>query len=155
MRNRATWLANRLTKCDTGENLNWLMHPFLFITLVFSVGFTFFGDAASVQSSILYQETLNRGEGYVNIWGLIGLAVCVLHTLALLIRKTYGPQIMRFCVFGGFYLWMWASIIYIDTGYWFQFFAASVPNLFFWSWYAWQWRIRYNNPTDPTVRAFV
>lgn len=146
-------IFNRLTKCNTGQTLNPLMHVFMFITLVFSVGFLI-GDP-SVTTTALYTQTAMVGGSAINSWGLVGIVTLILHTTGMLLRSRLGLEMLRLSCFGGFYLWLWASVIYLGAGFYFQFLAAALPNLAFWAWYAWQWRRRYKHPTSTTVSAFV
>ncbi len=133
---------DKYTKCDSGLTLNPLMHGFLFLTLVLSIAFLFFGDTASVQAFVLYQNTLSLDNGFVNLWGIIGLIVMASHTAAFWIRGFWGAQLMRLNVFGGLYLWVWAATIYVLGGFWFQLLVFAIPNIYFWLWYAQQWRKR-------------
>lgn len=149
------WLFNRSCRCDTGELLNPLMHVFIFVQLVFGSAFLFFGDTNTVQSSVLYQQTLSWGPGTVNMWGLIGFLVPILHLFGVVIRGKFGIQLMRLALAGGFFIWLWAVVLYVQDDFWFQLLAGAVPNLSFWIWYAWQWYIRYKHPYDATVKAFV
>ncbi len=110
--------------------------------LVMSIAFLFFGDTASVQAFVLYQDTLTIDNGFINLWGIIGLFVMASHTLAFWVRGFWGAQLMRLNVFGGLYLWIWAATIYVLGGYWFQFLIFALPNIWFWLWYGWQWRKR-------------
>lgn len=134
---------HRFTKCDSGETLNPLMHVFLFVVLVLSIGFLFFGHTKSVQSYVLYKESMLWIDTLaVSVWGIIGATVVVLHTVAFWIRGRVGQQLMRVCVFGGGYLWFYASVIYLQGGFVFQFLSVALPNLAFWAWYARQWQRR-------------
>ncbi len=128
----------KFTKCDSGETLNWLMHPFLFITLFLSIGFLFFGDTLSIQSVVLYAESA-KIDGAVSTWGVIGLITMALHTAGFIIRGKIGVRMMQIALFGGFYLWLWAGIIYFLGGFWFQLIVFCMPNIWFWTWYWWQW----------------
>lgn len=148
-----TDIWNRLTKCDTGERLNPLMHIFLYLTFVFSFAFVF--GIGGVTESALYMETFELGINAVNSWGMVGLATTLLHTIGILWRGKYGIQLMRLSIFGGFYLWLWAAIVYFLGGFYFQLLVGAIPNLAFWTWYAWNWRKRYNNLYDSCVAAFV
>lgn len=134
-----------MTKCNSGLTLNPLMHVFIFLTLAFSVAFLFFGDTTSVSASILYIETIGVTQSALNLWAIIGIATVTSHLTGLLIRGKIGDFLMRITWFGGFYMWLWAAVIYIGAGFWFQLIVAAVPNLLFWTWYAWQWRKRHNN----------
>lgn len=140
-----------MTKCDSDLYLNPLMHVFMFILLVFTVSYLFYGDTEAVEASVLYQQTNMVGDVAVNSWGAVGALAIVLHTLGMLIRGKWGMKMLRGAIFAGFYVWLWAAVVYLEDHYWFQFFAAAVPNLFFWGWYAWQYRRRRNNK----VVAFV
>ncbi len=135
-------VIDRYTKCDSGLTLNPFIHVFLFLTLCFSVGFVFFGSTETLQASVLFMQTTNVGESLVNLWGLIGMMVIVIHTIAFGVRGKIGVALMPLCIFGGFYLWLWASIVYLAAGFFFQFLVACLPNLFFWTWYTFQWRKR-------------
>lgn len=131
------------------------MHVFIFLHIVFGLSFIFATNTMAVQSSILYQQTLSWGLDSVNTWGIITFAVAILHLVGLVIRGTLGLNLMQMALFGGVFTWLWASTVYIQDGYYFQFAAGALPNLFFWAWYAWQWRIRHKYPTSTTVKAFV
>lgn len=150
---KTCWL--RLTKCDSGRTLNPLMHVFLLITLVTSVAFLFFGHTEPVMTSVLYTNTVGIGQIAVNHFGVIGITTIALHVIGLLIRGRYGIQLMRFAMFGGFYIWLLACIIYIESGFLFQLLIGGIPNLLFWAWYAWQWRRRYTHQNQPEYEAFV
>jgi hypothetical protein len=133
----------KLTHCDSGLKLNFLMHLFLLITLVFSVGMLI-GDP-TVSVTVLYLETVAISQGALNIWGVVGILSIVFHVAGLLIRGHIGGILMSCAVLCGFYIWLWAGVIYLVAGFTFQFLAVAVPNLLFWSWYAWQWRRRHQN----------
>lgn len=135
-------LFDKFTKCDSGETLNPFLHVFMYLTLIFGLAFLFGGGSATLQASVLFQQTMLVGEPWVNAWGLIGVAVALLHTVAFLVRGKVGVRLMQACLFGGFYMWCWAGAIYLSGGFVFQFLVAVVPNLFFWSWYAFQWAKR-------------
>lgn len=128
----------KFTKCDSGKTLNPFMHVFLYMTMVWGIAMTFFAGTDTVSTTILYQETQDVGSGFVNTWGLIAMATMVTHTIAFWIRGKWGVRMMGWCVFAGFYLWLWAGIIYLESGFLFQFLIACVPNMAFWVWYAWQ-----------------
>lgn len=135
-----------MTKCDSGLTLNPLMHTFLFVMLVLSVGFLFFGNTVAVQNIVLYQQSkVLYGTASVNLWGVIGLSVCILHFFGFLIRGKHGIKLMKLAIFGGCYLWVYALFIYLSSGFIFQVLFVCVPHLWFWTWYAWQWRRRKNN----------
>ena len=129
------------------------MHLFLLVTTVFSVGFLLGVD--SVVLTVLYSETAMVGATAVNVWGLVGLATMIFHTAGMLIRGRLGLAMLAAAAFGGFYVWLWAAVIYFSGGFFFQLLAAAVPNLLFWAWYAWQWRRRYRNIDRPEVSCFV
>lgn len=144
---------DRLTKCDTGQRFNPLMHVFMFLLLAFSLGMLI-GDP-SVMATELYSQTAEIGLNAVNLWGAVGVITLIFHTAGMLIRGRWGPHLLRFAVFGGCYVWLWAAVIYIMGGFWFHLVANALPNIMFWVWYAWQWRKRYNNRDNPFVSAFV
>lgn len=135
-------IKHNFARCDSGELLNPFLHVFLFILAAFSVAFLFFGHTESVQAVVLYQETVDIGNIFVNVWATIGLLVIILHTVAFWVRGPAGARMLSICVFGGFYLWLWASVIYISAGFLFQFIVVCIPHLYFWSWYALQWSRR-------------
>lgn len=146
----------RLTKCETGLLFNPLMHLFLYITLVFSVAFVFFGHTETVQQSTLFTESQSTaGNEWVVVWGDVGLLVVGLHITGLLLRTVYGLYMLLAAAAGGFYLWLWATVIYIQGDLWFQLTAAAIPNILFWSWYTWQWYRRFTHQGDRTFPAFV
>lgn len=138
------WWWNRFTKCDSGLYLNPLMHVFMFILLAFTVAFLFFGETDSVQASVLYQQTVMIDDIAVNAWAAAGALAIFLHTAGMLFRGKWGIKMLKFAIFAGFYVWLWAAVVYLQDGYWFQFFANALPNIAFWTWYAWQYRRRYN-----------
>lgn len=142
MRDKAIFVKDRFTKCNSGASLNKLMHPFLFITLALSIGFLFFGHTQSVQAFSLYLLSLNIDGSFVTTWGLIGLISMILHTLGFLIRGKYGVMMMMLSLFGGFYLWTYAIIIFAAAGYILQILVVAGPNLYFWGWYAIEWNKR-------------
>lgn len=146
---------HRLTKCDSGQMLNPLMFVFLYVTLAFSVAFVFFGETKTVQLSPLYMESKAAGEEWVSLWGAIGLMVVALHCAGLLIRNLPGIYMMIAAAVGGFYLWLWATVLYAQEDLWFQFAAAAIPNLLFWCWYTWQWYRRFTHQGNKTFSAFV
>lgn len=129
---------DKFTKCDSGKFLNPFMHVFLFYTLAWGIAMTFFGDTETVSATILYRETKDIGFSLTNVWGLVAIVVMITHTTAFWVRGKHGVKMMGLCVFGGAYLWIWAGIIYIESGFYFQFIIACLPNLAFWTWYAWQ-----------------
>lgn len=150
LRDKKFWW-DRLTKCDSGLYLNPLMHVFMFVLLVFTIAYLFFDHTETVEASVLYQQTDMVGGVAVNSWGAVGALAIVLHSLGMLIRGKWGMKMLRAAIFAGFYVWLWAAVVYLQDHFWFQFFAAGVPNLAFWTWYAWQYRRRHNNE----VVAFV
>jgi hypothetical protein len=131
------------------------MHLFIFMTFVFGFSFTFFSHTNTVQSSILYAQTQNFSGSALNTWGVIAMLAPICHIVGLLIRGKYGIHFMQAAMYGGFYVWLWAFIVYVSGDFWFQVAAGAVPNLLFWVWYAWQWRRRYTHNNDPTYSAFV
>lgn len=133
----------KLTHCDSGLKLNSLMHIFLLVTFVFSVGMLI-GDP-TVAATVLYTQTAAISQGALNIWGIVGLFSIIFHVLGFIIRGRIGGILVCAAMFCGFYVWLWAGAIYIMAGFIFQLLAAALPNILFWSWYAWQWRRRYNN----------
>ena len=147
-------IFDRLTKCDSGQNLNPLMHIFIFVTAVFSIAFLFFPVTCGIGQSVLYTQTLAVSGLAVNHWGIVGIITVSCHFIGLLIRGRVGSNFMRITIFGGFYMWLWASVVYLSGGFIFQFFSMGVSNLLFWGWYAWHWRkSKYNK--DPNGSAFV
>ena len=136
-------VLDRFTKCQSGRTLNPFMHVFLFMLLGLSVAFLFFGDTLSVQSVVLYSETIREtSRGIVSAWGLIGLTVIILHTVAFLIQGKIGLNLLRGALFGGFFVWLWAAVIYIQGGFFIQLLVFCFPNLYFWVWYALEWAKR-------------
>lgn len=130
----------RFTKCDSGDYLNPLMHLFLLITLVFGIAFVFFGDTTSVQASVLY---MNSAEWFGwNQFGLSCLAAMVAHTASFMLRGKWNLYLLPTAMAFGFFAWLYASIIYLDGGFFFQFAVACFPNLLFWVWYSFQFSRR-------------
>lgn len=139
----------RFTKCDSGNWLNPLMHLFLIITTAFAVALLFFGDTTTVQAVVLYQQS-----DYIfgiNQFGLVAGTAMVAHSLAFWFRKKVGLVCMPIAMACGFYAWLYATVLYLDGGFYFQFIVACVPNLLFWSWYAWQ----FNRRRRGEINAFV
>lgn len=130
------------------------MHVFLFITFVFAIAFLFFGYTDTVQASVLYSQTISI-DNAINLWAIVGLVAVAANYIGLIIRNRFGMALMQVSWISGFYMWLWASVIYIQGAFFLQFFAAALPLLIFWMWYAWQWRRRYTHPGDTNYSAFV
>ncbi len=148
----------KLTHCDTGARLNPLMHIFIYVALAFSLAMLTGG--ASVMDTALYAETAQVGASAVSLWGIVGLVTVIAHLIGFGIRAwdrlaRYGIYFIEIAMFGGIYMWLWAAVVYLSGGFMFQFFVYTIPNLMFWSWYAWQWRRRYTHRTDKNFAAFV
>ena len=141
---------NRVTKCDSGHTLNVLMHPFLLLTTVLAIAFLGFGDTASVQAMVLYQNT-----DFIFGWSLFGLAAAgamIAHSIAFLVRGAVGKVFMPIAMFLGFFAWLYASLLYLGGGFYFQFLILCVPNLWFWVWYSINFRRRYRGEYQAFVK---
>lgn len=129
------------------------MNIFLLINLAFGVGMII--SDSSVGLTVLYMQTADFGPGAILAWGVVAVVSVALHFIGLLLRSGLGLRIMEAAWFGGFFVWLWAILMYTSGGFIFQTLAIGLPNLLFWAWYGWQWRKRSNAPTDKTVKAFV
>lgn len=137
------------TKCDSGHWLNPLMHLFLLITVTFGIAFVFFPGTETVQASILFQESASLFG--VNQFGLFALISMVAHSLAFWFRGRVGLVCMPIAMVAGYFAWFYASVIYLMSGFVFQFAVSCLPNLGFWCWYA----LQFNRRRRGEFKAFV
>ena len=139
----------RFTRCDSGDWLNPLMHLFLFTTAVFGIAFVFFGDTVTVQQSLLFM--LSDDILGWNQFGLACLAAMISHSVSFILRGKWNLIFLPLAMMFGFFAWLYASILFIDAGLFYQFAVSCLPNLGFWAWYSWQFRRRATGKTQAFV----
>lgn len=127
-----TWMQ-RIIYEDDGHRFNPLAHIFFYLTFAFGFAFTFFYHTDSVRMSPLLQATDDLlGERSLPIWGLCAIIVTVANTVAVVRRIDW---LVVTAAMGGFAIWLFALIMYAQSGSWFQLLVGAVPNMVFWAWY--------------------
>lgn len=116
-----------------GEMFNVLMWPFLLQTLVTGVAFIAFGWTNSVKASILYTiTTVHFGIFLTSVWGILAVVAIILTLINLYYRYQPAGSVSGTL---GIMLWMYALILYLLTGYYYQAVLTIVP-LYFWIWHS-------------------
>jgi len=134
---------------DKGRKINLLIYPFLFTTLSYGIGFLFFGWAAGVEKSSLYQAMAAVHGWLPPLWGACALAAVLLAVALITTRRTgFGATAALF----GAVVWIFACLTYAIGSFWLLIFSVGIPNLCFWIWYYLRLSYfrRFGRPTPPT-----
>lgn len=126
-------VIKRLLFKDTGEPLNFLMHPFLWVTLLFGVAFVFPALFGVAGGNLLYQATVAHfGMVGAFVWGTLCLLLTVVNSYFIIYRKWQGASWSALIGEG---VWIWSFLVYMLGGFFFQALVLSLPNMYFWGWY--------------------
>lgn len=122
---------SRITSSARGEVYNPLTWPFLFSTLCYSVGFTFFAKFEATKASSLYQAMYDVSSFMPLVWGIVGLATIVLGMSFMLFNI---PPIGKVSGLVGFTVWIYAAFCWALEGGYLLVGAVAIPNMWFWFW---------------------
>lgn len=126
-------VVERLIYRRPGKHHNFLMHPFLLMTLSYGIALVFFTHTGPVAGTVLYKLTVAHfGSDVVSLWGASAIAITVINTIGMLVRKRW---LGTWVSIAGFMLWTYAFVLYATGGFWLQVFYAAIPNMMFWAWY--------------------
>lgn len=121
----------RLTRSARGELFNPLIYPFLLSTFAYGIGFTLFRNFTAVHESSLFMAMEAISPTLTLIWGVLAIAVIIVGIYVLVYDK---PPIGKANCFIAWMLWLFACIVYIQTGGYLTLFSVSLCNLMFWTW---------------------
>lgn len=123
---------NRLRFSSAWIQMQAMTYVMMSFTVVYGVGFIFFGWTPSVQDSLLFQATqVELGPKAISLWGVSCLVAVSLSLLSILFRKRWLG------IPGGFLgvlVWTYACLAYASLGLWFQL-CLNIQQLLFWGWY--------------------
>ena len=104
-----------------------LVYIFMAGNTFYGLGFALFGWWSGVNSSSLF-KSMNGVEPWLpRIWGVLLVAAVVLSMLSLRNRVTRGVG-----SFLGVTCWLYATLVYLLTGYWLVVFSVGCLYLLFW-----------------------
>jgi hypothetical protein len=124
---------HRLVYRSEGNKVPFLIYPFLFMTAVPGIAYTFFGGSQTVQASILYGLTaVQLGTVGVSVWGIACMAAVVIALVNILMRKKWAGRTAPVL---GFMVWTYALIVYLTNGFYYQLLVFALPQVVFWVWH--------------------
>jgi len=129
--------------------LNPLMHIFFLISLVFGFAFGIAPEFFGADQTVLFKETeLNYWDGITSLWGLGLIVVTLSNTVVLLTRWRWlgSPT-----AWTGFFLWLYAMLVYLQEGFWLGLFGAALPNILFWAWYYGKVKMYHRVPPENPI----
>lgn len=131
----------RLIYVDAAETtkVNPLFYAFMFGTLMYGLGFVFFGFTEGVSSSSLYKSLFMLHEWLPRVWGLGALVAGILSFYCILTRQTH--YISPFTSMLGVMVWLFAAFCYLQTGAWLLVLTITIPYGYFWVY--WYFRLKW------------
>ncbi len=123
------------------KEINFLVYPFLFTSLSYSVGFL----VGVGSTSSLYANMVGVNDAIPEIWAGALLGVVILALLTLISDRHWLAALSSA---GGFLAWTFACFMFMLEGNYIILGAVGLSNLYFWIYY--YFRARDERPSEQT-----
>ena len=116
-----------------------LIYAFMAGNVFYGLGFALLGNWSGVNSSSLFKSMYEVETWLPTIWGTVLVAAVVLCVLSL--RSRLGTGVGSVLGIG---CWLYATLVYLLTGYWLVVFSVGFLYLTFWVYY--HFKFIYSRP---------